>query len=240
MPWMIPAAIVGSTLISADASSNAAGAQGAAADRAAEVQRYMFDRSNEISAPWRAAGEEQLPQIRAGLKPGGDFNRFFTLSDFEADPGYQFRMSEGTKALERSAAARGALLSGASLKGITRYTQDYASNEFQNAYNRWNTDRTSLFNRLAAVAGTGQTVSRDVSSNAMNLGTNLANTTMAAGNARASGYVGTANAVTGGVSTGINYLQGQQFLNALKPRYTLDYPMIPPIVPGQYNLDTYG
>jgi hypothetical protein len=76
----------------------------------------------------------------------------------------------------------------------------------------------------------------------MTLGTNLANTTMAAGNARASGYVGGANAITGAMGSGLSAWQSQQFINGLNTRrYTMDnYPQVQPSVPGQFNLDTYG
>jgi hypothetical protein len=57
--------------------------------------------------------------------------------DQNTDPGYGFRFAEGMKGLERSAAARGGLLSGATLKGITRYGQDMGSQEYQNAFNRY-------------------------------------------------------------------------------------------------------
>ena len=60
----------------------------------------------------------------------------FTAENFQADPGYAFRLSEGLKALERSAAARGGLLSGGTGKALTRFGQEMGSQEFQNAYGR--------------------------------------------------------------------------------------------------------
>jgi hypothetical protein len=71
------------------------------------------------------------------------------MNNFQGDPGYQFRMQEGLKALQGSAAARGSLNSGATLKAISRYGQDYASNEYANAYGR-------EFNRLSTIANLGQ------------------------------------------------------------------------------------
>lgn len=244
MSW-VGAAIAGGTvigsLISADASGNAADAQVSAANQADATQRYMFDQSTKLSQPWRDAGEETLGTMRTGLQPGGQFSRMFTMDDFQADPGYGFRLGEGQKALERSAAARGGLLSGRTGKALIRYGQDAASTEYGNAYNRFNADRDRLYNRLAAVSGLGQTASRDVSQNAMTLGTNIGNNTMAAGNARASGYVGGANAITGGIGSGLSAYQSQQMINNFRPRYTMgDYPQVQPSVPGQFNLDTYG
>lgn len=144
----------------------------------------------------------------AGME--GDLTRDFTLADFQKDPGYQFRMDEGQKGLERSAAARGGLLSGATLKATDRYTQDYASGEFSNAYNRFNNDRTTRFNRLSAVAGTGQTATTNLASIGTNVASSVADTTLQGGNARAAGYIGQGNAINSGISTlGQFYLQNK-------------------------------
>ena len=85
-----------------------------------------------------------------------ELTRSFTMADFQADPGYEFRMKEGQKALERSNAAKhGGGMSGGRLKALARYGQDFASNEYANAYNRFNNDRTNRFNRLTTLAGFG-------------------------------------------------------------------------------------
>jgi hypothetical protein len=81
----------------------------------------------------------------------------FDNEDFVKDPGYDWRLNEGYNALNSSAAARGGLQSGAALKAATRYGQDYASNEYTNAYNRWNNDRAGIYNKLAGMSGAGQT-----------------------------------------------------------------------------------
>ena len=135
MTFWVAGAVVVSSAIGANASSKAAKAQAAAADRSADVQREMFERQVELSEPWRKAGEQALNK----LIPLTDYQQF-GMQQFQADPGYGFRMSEGMKALERSAAARGGLLSGATLKGIQRFGQDLASQEYTNAFNRYQTE----------------------------------------------------------------------------------------------------
>jgi hypothetical protein len=110
---------------------------------------------------------------------------------FYASPGYQFRLDEGTRALDRSAAARGMLLSGAQVKAQTRYGQGVASDEFN-----------SYANRLAAIAGLGQTANQNVSGAAGQYGVNAANAAMNTGYARASGYMGTANTI-GSIANGV-------------------------------------
>ena len=157
----IATAIVGSAVIGGVMSSNAAGAaadaQVQSSQEANATQLKMFEQNRADQEPWREAGITALGQLGAGTKNGGDFNRDFTLADFTKDPGYDFRMKEGQRGLDSSAAARGGALSGGAIKASERYSQDYASGEYQNAYNRFNADRTARFNRLSSLAGVGQT-----------------------------------------------------------------------------------
>lgn len=132
----------------------------------------------------------------------GSLAKSFSMSDFEADPGYAFRMSEGQKALERSAAAKGGLLSGAAMKAATRFGQDSASQEYMNAYNRYNTNQTNLYNRLAGLAGSGQTSANTLASAGQNAANNISEIGLQKGNVQAAGTVGSANAW----STGLNQL----------------------------------
>ena len=81
----------------------------------------------------------------------------FSLDKFQADPGYQFRLDEGKKALERSASARGQYYDPSTVKALTDYNSNMADQTFGDAYNRYNNDQNSIFNRLAAVSGIGQT-----------------------------------------------------------------------------------
>jgi hypothetical protein len=140
------------------------------------------------------------------------------MDKFTADPGYAFRMSEGMKGLERSAAARGGLLSGSALKGIQRYGQDLASQEYQNAFNRYQTARTNTLNPFQSLAGVAQSSANTLTGAAGTLGQNIGSNIIGAGNAMAAGQVGSANAIAQGVGQGINFYQGQQYLNRL-PNY---------------------
>ena len=197
-----------------------------ATDRATALQQSQYDQTRADLAPYRAAGTNALAQLTAGTAPGGQFTKSFGMSDFEQDPGYGFRMSEGLKALDRSAAARGGLLSGATLKGAQRYGQDLGSQEYQNAFNRYQTNRSNLLNPLQSLAGIGQTstnqgisAGQNYATNVGNLGMNAAGTqanaglTAAQANQSAYGNVGNAFA---------NYLtpnpMNEFFLNQLNKR----------------------
>lgn len=212
MTFWVAGAVVVSSAIGAKASSRAAGTQAAAADRAAEGQERMFERQVELSEPWRRAGETALNK----LVPLATEYTPFGMSQFQADPGYGFRMSEGMKALERGAAARGGLLSGATLKGIQRFGQDLGSQEYQNAFNRYQAERQARLAPLQSLAGVGQTTAQQIGEAGMRTAQNVGETLTSGAAARASGYVGGANALTQGLGTYLNYSQGQGMLNVLR------------------------
>jgi hypothetical protein len=149
-----------------------------------------------LQEPWRKAGVNAL----AKLEPLATEYTPFGMDQFQADPGYAFRMSEGMKGLERSAAARGGLLSGATLKGIQRYGQDLGSQEYMNAFNRYQTERNARLAPLQSLAGVGQTTSQRLGAagtqfaNTMgNIGMNQSNVAANAQMSRASTYGNTLN-----------------------------------------------
>lgn len=216
----------------ADATNSAnAVAQQTSNDQIA-LQREMFNKNVELQQPAIDAGNtarNRLMQL-LGLSSGGDANgslsQNFSMADFQADPGYQFRQDQGQQALERSAAARGGLLSGAAAKDMARFSQGLASQEYQAAYDRFNTNRTNTLNPLLSLAGSAQTASTNLGSAASNTastgsstlgqyGSTVSNNLTNAGNARASGYVGTANALSSGISQAYNGYQQNQLLNLL-------------------------
>jgi hypothetical protein len=119
----------------------------------------------------------------------------FGTDQFQQDPGYAFRQAEGMKALERSAAARGNLLSGSTLKGVQRFGQDLASQEYQNAFDRYQVERSARLNPLQSLMGSGQSATNVMTGAAGQMGQNEASNIYNAGQARASGYIGQANAL---------------------------------------------
>ena len=219
MTWGLTA-VAGATLYSGYNSGKAAEN---AADKSAEAtrasiaeQRRQYDQTRADQAPYLAAGTGAVNRLGAGVMAGGEFGAatpFNFQYDQNADPGTAFRMSEGVKALDRSAASRGGLLSGATLKGVQRYGQDLGSQEYQNAFNRYTTgfnadtgERNALFNRISGVAGTGQAATNSVdaqgAATASNIGNaymtdaaNQGNAGMAAAGMRNSAYGGAANAL---------------------------------------------
>ena len=239
MTFWVAGAVVVSSAIGSSAAKGAAKTQAAAADRAAELQNEQFQQTRQDYAPYREAGYNALAELQrtAGNVPGA-FK--FGAGDYQADPGYAFRLSEGQKALDRQAAARGGLISGGALKAAQRYGQEMGSQEYGNAYNRaltsYNTDvarENQLYNRQAGLAGIGQTATNLVGQAGQNYATNVGNLMTGAGAAQAAGQVGMANAITGGLGTYLNYSQNNALLNALRtPQIPYSAATTVPMQPG--------
>jgi hypothetical protein len=239
-------AIIGSAVLGAAASRSASKTQSSAAAQAADVQKSIADQQVELQREqYRQLREDQTPYRQAGYNALAEMQRTagnvpgafkFGAGDYQADPGYAFRLSEGQKALDRQAAARGGLISGGALRAAQRYGQEMGSQEFGNAYNRaltgYNTGVASenqLYNRQAALSGIGQTATNLVGQAGQNYatgaggalgtyGTNVGNLMTGAGAANAAGQVGMANAITGGLGTYLNYNQNNALLEALRNR----------------------
>jgi hypothetical protein len=217
----MPAAILGSSLLGSGAARSAGSAQADAANRAADLQYQQFVEQSLLQEPFRQAGVRALPKLEAqqNMMPGA----FTGQVNLGQDPGYAFRLSEGQKALDRSAAARGGLISGGAMKAAQRFGQDLGSQEYQNAYNRaltgYNADvarEATGYNRLAALAGIGQTATGQIGTAGQNMASNVGNLMTSGAAANAAGQVGGINALTGGLSTYLNYNQGNSLVNALR------------------------
>ncbi len=214
--------IVGGVLGSS-ASKKAAAAQERLAREGLALQERMFNRQIDLQEPFRQGGMTAQNQILQLLGIGGDATaadygsmaKPFGINQFEQDPGYAFRQSEGMKALERSAAARGGLLSGSTMKGIQRFGQDLASQEYQNAFNRYQVERAARLNPLQSLMGSGQSSANTLTGAAGQYGQAGANTLSNIGDVRASGYVGSANALTSALSGIGNYFADKDTLSAI-------------------------
>jgi len=227
MPWIAAGASILGGLIGgagsrsaantqADAATNAANVQAQSAREAQALQRQMFDQQMERQEPFRQAGltgQNRLMEYlglggNAGAEGYGKYGRDFGMSDFQADPGYAFRLGEGQKALERSAAARGGLISGGALKAATRYGQDMGSQEYQNAFQRYQTNRSNQLQPLGNLMSMGQAAASNQGSAADQYGRNAGNMIMGAGNATAGGITGAGNALAAGTMGMANTFAG--------------------------------
>jgi hypothetical protein len=201
----IETAILGSAVLGAASSRSAAKTQAGAADRAADLQREQFERQVELQAPFREAGITALNKL---VPLATDYTPF-GMQQFQQDPGYAFRLSEGQKQLDRMAAIRGGQISGSSLKAAARFGQDMGSQEYSNAFNRYQTERNARLNPLQSLAGVGQTSTNQLGAAGQSMASGVGEALGAGAQARASGYMGMANAIGGGVGQYMNYQQNQ-------------------------------
>lgn len=196
----------------AAAAGEAAGIQSAAMDRALAEQKRQFDAQQTNLKPWLEAGGRALTE----LENFDQNNPAFSFT--QDDPSYTFRFNEGLKALQNSAAARGTLLSGNTMRSITDYGQQAASQEYQNAFNRYQTTRGQKLNRIQSLAGVGQSAVQQANSAGQNYANSMGNLVTGQGQAQAQGmtdaagaktmgWVGAGNAILGGLNN--YYIQKQ-------------------------------
>ena len=207
----------------AQASKEAAREQRRAAQQQLELQRQMYNQQRADFEPFRMAGTQAQNALMLGLGLGGTpaqegygaLMRDFSMADYEADPGYQFRLQEGLKALDRQAAARGGTLSGAALKGTQRYAQDVASQQYSNAFNRYMANRASKLGSLGGLVSTGAGAAQGLAGAAGQFGQLGGQTLADIGNARAAGIMGPASAYAGALGGIGNAAMGYGMMNAL-------------------------
>ena len=210
MPDPVTAAVsavkVGGSVLKAKnakkAAKKAAETEAAGQEKALALQKEMFDKQVALQEPFRQAGVTSTAELMRQMGLGGDaaspgygnMLRDFTMADYQADPGYAFRLQEGLKGLDRQAAARGGMISGAALKAAQRYGQDMASQEYQNAYNRYNQNRQIRYNALTGQQELGAIAVNQLGGAARNYATQGGANITGAANARASQYAPIANA----------------------------------------------
>ena len=202
---------VGSTVGGSRAAKSAGESQAAAADRASQLQYEQYQQTREDLEPWRKAGVNALGKLE-GM---ADYT-MFGPEQFSKDPGYGFRLAEGQKALERNAAARGGFISGRALKEATRFGQEMGSQEYSNAFNRYQIERAAKLGPYQSLANVGQTTANQLGSFGAANAANVGNLMTGGAAAQAAGRVGSANAITGGLGTYLNYSQNNALLEALQ------------------------
>lgn len=192
------------------AQQNALAAAGGVTQAANSASANVLNQSNaanDILDQYSQAGQAAAGTLQQGLTPGGDFNKTPTLQDLQIDPGYQFRLNQGLQSINRSAAARGGAVSGAALKDLTNYSQGSASQEYQNAFNRFEQSTQNRFNNLNTVSNSGQQAGTTQGNNLNTSAQYGGNITTGAANANlnANEYAGTTG-LQAAQSTGANTL----------------------------------
>ncbi|WP_233854122.1 hypothetical protein [Paraburkholderia sp. HD33-4] len=223
---------VAGAVISSSGAKSAANTQAAGQDAAAQVQQNMFNTINGQEQPFIGIGNgaagalNNLLGLTNGAGPGGLPNGYLnqTMGQFSFDPStmanspaYQFAQSQGLQQVQNAAAPAVGALSGAALKDLTSFAtgtaEQYYNNYYNMAQNQYETNLNSLqsqqnniFSRLSGIAGLGQNAASQVGTAGTQLGTGMAQATAGAAASQAAGTVGSANALSSGLSGAGNTL----------------------------------
>ena len=229
MGWVaggIAVAGLASAYMGSQASSNAAQTQANAANNATASNNANLERQIGINAPFVTAGTNAMNKLSSQapyIPTTFDYNQ-------NKDPGTQFRLDQGLKAMNATAAARGGLISGNALRAGQDYGQAQGSQEYQNAFSRYlskNAQDLQAFNvntsnnlfltgiGQASANNTGAAIGTTAASNAANI--------IGAGNANAAGQVGSANAYTSALNNGVNAYQTNALINSIRNNNTSAY-----------------
>jgi hypothetical protein len=198
MTWVTVAVVGGGATLAAgymgaQAAKDAAATSAAGMRYAADTNREMFDITNRNLAPYREQGQVSLKDLVARMP---ELTRSYTAEDFNQgiDPGYQFRLAQGQKALENQYNRAGGLVSGNVMQGMQDYTQGQASQEFANAFGRNASTQTNIFNRLKGIADMGLSATGTTAQAATSAGQTIGSAQIGAANAEAAGITGQAKA----------------------------------------------
>ena len=234
MSWVTAAIIGGGATLAAgymgsEAAKSAANTQAGAAANALDFQKQQFNTTQQQGAPGRAAGYNALNTLGGlgsgtyqmydaqgnptGAGTGNDYlTHQFNASDLQAGlaPNYDFSLQQGQMANQRAANVGGGAISGNALQGLDQYTQNYAQGAYQNAFNNYQGQRTNIYNTLAGIAGLGQNAYNTSAQAGTQAANTVGNTIQNLGAAQASGTVGSANALAGGIQgAGNSYMLSQ-------------------------------
>ena len=176
--WIAPLIQGGSALYGAYTANNAANTAAQAGNNALGLQAQMYNQNRQDLAPWRAAGQQalatMLPQVSG---------------TFQGSPGYQFQQQEGMRMLNNRLAGMGLANSGQAQRAALQYSQGLAAQDYGN-----------YWNRLAALAGIGQTATGQGVQAGQQFGALGGQTMQNVGSALASGQAQQANALMGGAN----------------------------------------
>lgn len=191
--------------------------------RAALLPRFRVSDPNNSNgvddAGLNAAVDAEMAARRMseglGAQGQGYLLRNFTGDDLENEPGYQFGLAEGNKALDRRFASGGNYFSGAALKGATRYAQDYAGTKFGEGFNRDSANKTRVYNFLTGQQSIGQNAAAQTGNAGMTMASQVGANTTAMGNAQGASQIAQGNAWAGGLNNIAGMYQQNQLMDKI-------------------------
>lgn len=176
----------------------------------AAVAKYYEEQNAQNAA---AQADPAYGSLLRAYRNGEEFQ--FTGKDLETEPGYQFGLNQGTQGIERGQAARGNFLSGAAMKELNRFNQDYAGTKFNEGFNRaqstWNTNQTAydnnrsrIYSFLTGVSTLGQNSAAQVGASNQQAANQMSSNALATGNVNAASSIARGNALQSGLNQAVN------------------------------------
>jgi hypothetical protein len=242
MPFGFAAAAAAGSIangvIGSQAAGAAASAESNAFNQAATLAGNSFDQTSNNLQPFLGAGTNALSALQKlynigpgtaggatnpilqmlGLGPGGTPGGGINPATFQASPGYQYALQQGTQAVTNSAAANGGL-GGNALKALQSTGQGLANQNFNQYLSQLSGAFGGLTSGLSSIAGNGQNAASTLGSLGLQAAGLQGNDLVGAGQATGSGILGSANAIGGAVNgvlgAGAGALGGGGNLNAL-------------------------
>ena len=188
-------------MMSGNAAEDAANTQAQAGSAAQERLLGIGKDVSGMYTPYQQTGQLGLNNLNQMANSGYLTNQF-NNQDLNANmaPNYAFQLGQGQQTNLAGANATGGLVGGNAMKGLQDYTQGYASNAYQNAFNNYQAQRTNIYNANSGLAGLGENAVTGSANAQLGIGTQISNITQGIGNAQAAGTIGAANAYSGGVT----------------------------------------
>ncbi|WP_155947007.1 hypothetical protein [Pseudacidovorax intermedius] len=186
----------------------------------AAIQQYYKEQAD------LQAKAEQDPTYGSLLTPYKNGQEFsFTGQDLQNEPGYQFGRQQGEQGINRAQASRGNFLSGAAMKELTRYNEDYAGTKFNDAYSRalssWNTNKSAydsnrdrIYNFLSGQSTTGQNSAAQVGAGNQQVANNMSNNLLASGAAQSAAGIAAGNNLQSGINQAVNAFNSSNNINS--------------------------
>ena len=230
-------------MMGSNAAKKAAEMQAQSAREQLALQRQMYGETVTRNQPWLNTGGGANNRLATMLGTGGNagdadygsMTRNFSMADYlnNQDPGYQFGLDTGMNAINAQNAATGGLHSGAALKAAQRYGVDYGSTKYNDAYNRWSSNRSNVYNMLSGQSAAGQASANNTAAagNAYATGGGAAMGNIGAANA--SGYMGSSNAYSNAIGNAMNNYNNMSMMNRMFPGQGSPTPASAPSV-GSY------
>jgi len=191
----VATAVGASSVVGLIGSNNASNKMAGAANNATALQAAEFAQQQANQAPYQQAGTAALTQMQDPR-----FQHNFSAADFTASPGYQFSLQQGQNALQAAQAATGNQVSGAGLAALGQYNIGAANQEYQQAFNNYQTQQNNQYGRLSTLAAGGAGANQAMGNAAMNYANQAGQNMMGAGNASAAGDMAMANLLGKGIS----------------------------------------